>query len=108
MNAPARLLKYYREHITIKKMEVFMKTRTEVFELLIDGKPLVIKATPYQTATTETRFRVSVNNSPVHIFGWDKNLNRLTAIEHGSATGDMPKQIDEAVGRELYHLVAAA
>lgn len=84
-----------------------MKTRTEVFEVTVDGNPLLVKATPYQTATTETRFRVSINNSPVHIFGWDKDLNRLTAIDHGSATGEMPAKIDEVIGRELYHLVAA-
>jgi hypothetical protein len=84
-----------------------MKTRTEVFEVMVDGSPLVIKATPYQTHTTETRFRVSVNNSPVHIFGWDKDLKRLTAIDHGNATGDMPKKIDEVIGRQLYQLVAA-
>ena len=84
-----------------------MKTRTEVFQLTIDGNPLVVKATPYQTHTTETRFRVSINNSPVHIFGWDKDLNRLTAIDHANATGEMPRKIDEAIGRELYHLVAA-
>ncbi len=84
-----------------------MKTRTEVFEVLVEGKPLVVKATPYQTHTTETRFRVSVNNSPVHIFGWDKDLKRLTAIDSSNATGGVPPKIDEAIGRELYHLVAA-
>jgi hypothetical protein len=84
-----------------------MKKRTEIFEVTVDGNPLLIKATPYQTPATETRFRVSINNSPVHIFGWDKNLNRLTAIEHSNATGEMPPKIDEAIGRELYHLVAA-
>jgi len=84
-----------------------MKTRTEVFEVLVDGKPLVVKATPYQTHTTETRFRVSVNNSPVHIFGWDKDLKRLTAIDSSNATSGVPQKIDEAIGRELYHMVAA-
>ncbi|WP_315819114.1 hypothetical protein [Paraflavitalea speifideaquila] len=84
-----------------------MKTRTEVFELTIDGNPLVVKATPYQTLSTETRFRVSINDSPVHIFGWDKGLNRLTAIDSSSAAGNMPDKIDEAVGRQLYQRIAA-
>ena len=84
-----------------------MKTRTEIFELTIDGTPVVVKATPYQTLSTETRFRVSINDSPVHIFGWDKDLNRLTAIEHSSAASNMPEKIDEAIGRQLYQRIAA-
>jgi hypothetical protein len=84
-----------------------MKTRTEIFELTIDGKPLVVKATPYQTLSTETRFRVSINDSPVHIFGWDKDLNRLTAIDSSNAAGTMADKIDEAVGRQLYQRIAA-
>lgn len=84
-----------------------MKTRTEIFELTIDGKPLVVKATPYQTLSTETRFRVSINDSPVHIFGWDKDLNRLTAIDSSSAAANMPNKIDEAIGRQLYQRIAA-
>lgn len=84
-----------------------MKTRTEIFELTIDGKPLVVRATPFQTLATETRFRVSVNDSPVHIFGWDKDLNRLTAIDSSQAAANMNDKIDEAIGRQLYQRVAA-
>lgn len=84
-----------------------MKIRTEIFELTVDGKPVVVKATPYQTLSTETRFRVSVNESPVHIFAWDKDLNRLTAIDSSNAAGHMPDKIDEAIGRQLYQRVAA-
>lgn len=84
-----------------------MKIRTEIFELMVDGKPMVVKATPYQTLSTETRFRVSVNDSPVHIFAWDKDLNRLTATDSSNAAGHIPDKIDEAIGRQLYQRVAA-
>lgn len=84
-----------------------MKTRTEIFELTVDGKPLVVRATPFQTLSTETRFRVSVNDSPVHIFAWDKDLNRLTAIDSSRAAGDITNKIDEAIGRQLYQRIAA-
>ena len=84
-----------------------MKTRTEIFELTVDGKPLVVRATPFQTLSTETRFRVSVNDSPVHIFGWDKDLNRLTAIDSSQASVSMNQKVDEAIGRQLYQRVAA-
>ncbi|WP_276479489.1 hypothetical protein [Paraflavitalea pollutisoli] len=84
-----------------------MKTRTEIFELTVDGKPLVVRATPFQTLATETRFRVSVNDSPVHIFGWDKDLNRLTAIDSSQAANNINDKIDEAIGRQLYQRIAA-
>ena len=84
-----------------------MKTRTEIFELTIDGKPLVVKATPYQTHSTETRFRVSINDSPVHIFGWDKDLNRLTAIDSSNAAIHVSDKVDEAICRQLYQRIAA-
>lgn len=84
-----------------------MKTRTEIFELTVDGTPVIVKATPYQTPATETRFRVSVNDSPIYIFGWDKDINRLTAIDSSTVASKIPSKIDEAIGRELYHRVAA-
>ncbi|NII24482.1 hypothetical protein HB364_05300 [Pseudoflavitalea sp. X16] len=84
-----------------------MKTRTEIFELSIDGKPVVVRATPYQTLSTETRFRVSIDDSPIYIFGWDKDLNRLTTIESSSAAGNVPATIEEAISHQLYQRMAA-
>lgn len=84
-----------------------MKTRTEIFELSIDGEPVVVRATPYQTLSTETRFRVSINDSPVYIFGWDKDLNRLATIESSSAAGNVSATIEEAISHQLYQRMAA-
>ncbi len=84
-----------------------MKTRTEIFELAIDGKPVKVKATPYKMHTDELRFRVSVNGSPVHIFGWDENLNRLAVIDKARLAERMPDQVEEIVGRQLYSRMAA-
>jgi hypothetical protein len=44
-------------------------TRTEMFEMMIDEIPFFVKATSFQTYTMETQYRVSVNGSPVYIFG---------------------------------------
>ena len=84
-----------------------MKTRTEIFELAIDGKPVRVKATPYKMHTEELRFRVSVNGSPVHIFAWDENLNRLAVIDKARLAERMPDQVEEVVGRQLYSRLAA-
>ena len=84
-----------------------MKTRTEIFELAIDGKPMKVIATPYKMHTDEMRFRVSVNGSPVHIFAWDENLNRLAVIDKARLAERMPDQVEEIVGRQVYSRLAA-
>ena len=81
-----------------------MRPKTEFFELIVDGTPVEVTATPY-TFNLETRFRVSVNGSPVHIFAWDKELKRLRAIDNASI--EIPDNVDEAVGKKLQRRLAA-
>ena len=81
-------------------------TRTETFELSIDGTPMLVKATSFQTYTMETQYRVSVNGSPVYIFGFHPLLKRMTAIQKGGGTGVIPQKIDEAIGQHLNRVAA--
>jgi len=77
-----------------------MKTRTEVFELMIDGTRVEVKATPYFiNHNMGKRIRVSYNGSPVHIFAWDDSVNRLHAVKEGSE--NIPHKIETAIAREL-------
>jgi hypothetical protein len=82
-------------------------TRTETFELMVDGAPMLVKATSFQTYTLETQYRVSVNGSPVYIFAWHPVLRRITAIQRGSGTGLIPHRIEEAIGQHLSTRMAA-
>jgi len=82
-------------------------TRTESFEMVVDDIPFFVKATLFQTFSRETQYRVSVNGSPVYIFGWHPELNRITAIDKGSATSKIPPNVAEAIGDQLYHRMAA-
>lgn len=81
-------------------------TTTATFELTIDGTPMLVKATSFQTYTMETQYRVSVNGSPVYIFGWHPLLKRITAIQRGGGTGVIPQKIDEAIGQHLDRMAA--
>jgi hypothetical protein len=81
-------------------------TRTETFELSIDGTPMFVKVTSFQTYTMETQYRVSVNGSPVYIFGWHPVMKRITAIQSGGGTGVIPQKIDEAIGQRLDRMAA--
>lgn len=89
-----------------------MKTRknkalTATFEVMIDGNPVAVKATLYETHTSEQRYRVSINGSPVYIFGWDHNRNRLAAIDSSNAVGIMPDRVESVIGQQLYTRMAA-
>jgi hypothetical protein len=76
-----------------------IKNKTVYFEILVNNRSYTVTATPYKIATSETRFRVSYNNSPVHIFGWDDNLDRMTEFEEVSEK--LPPVIEMAIAREL-------
>jgi hypothetical protein len=84
-----------------------MRTTTETFQLEMDGKPVTVKVTPYHMHTMEKRYRVSINNSPVHIFAWDDNARRLIAIDGARIEGKLPVKLEEAISRQLYSRMAA-
>ena len=82
-------------------------TRTEVFEMSVDDIPFFVKATSFQTYTMETLYRVSVNGSPVYIFGWHPVLKRITAIDRGTAANNIPPKVAEAIGDQLNNIMVA-
>lgn len=75
-----------------------MKTRTESFRLVADETPYMVKATPF-TVNDETRFRVSFNGSPVHIFVWNNSLQQFRVIAEDSKT--IPGKLETAISMEL-------
>lgn len=66
--------------------------------LLVDGVPYIVQVTPFEF-NEETRFKVSYNGSPEHIFTWDSELKRLTAIGDDSAT--LPDNLEVAIAEKL-------
>jgi hypothetical protein len=49
------------------------------FELILDGVPYSVTATPF-VYNTETRYNVKYNGNE-HIFTWDTRLGRLAPID---------------------------
>jgi hypothetical protein len=76
-----------------------MRTRTYYFETSAEGMTLQVQATPFTIATKETRYRVSCDDGPVHIFAWDENLNRFSAIKED--TDRLPEKFISAISMEL-------
>lgn len=80
-------------------MRTKKKNKTVAFEMSVNDRNYHVRATPYNIATGETRFRVSYNNSPVHIFGWDNGLDRLAEVEEVSDL--LPPVIEMAIAQKL-------
>jgi hypothetical protein len=67
------------------------------FELLLDGVPYAVSATPFQF-NTETRYKVQYNGTE-HIFTWDSSLGRLAPIDDDAS--EIPDNLEEAIARRL-------
>ena len=75
-----------------------MKTKTFLFELLVDGVPYEVRATPFQF-NDDIRYRVSYNGGQIYVFVWDQELKRHTAIGEGVET--IPDSLESAISQKL-------
>ena len=82
-----------------------MKTVTEIFEIIAEGKPYTVKATSFLNGMEKLRYRVSVNNSPVCIFGWDEGLDRF-AILKDARNPDIHPAAEMIIARKLENMFA--
>lgn len=76
--------------------------QSQTFELMVDGMPVMVKATPYDF-NGETRFLVSYNGSEEFVFTWDSSLGRLAAI--GDEAVDIPDAVEEVIAEKLQSAV---
>ena len=75
-----------------------MKTKTFLFELLVDGVPYEVRATPFQF-NDDIRYRVSYNGGQIYVFVWDQEMRRLSAIGEGVET--IPDSLESAISQKL-------
>jgi hypothetical protein len=68
------------------------------FNILVDSVPYMIKVVPFPF-NGETRYRVSFNGSPEHVFTWDSSLGQLRAINDDSST--IPDNLEIAISEKL-------
>jgi hypothetical protein len=67
------------------------------FELILDGVPYTVTATPFEF-NTETRYSVRYNGNE-HIFTWDSSLGRLASIDDDA--GIIPDNLEVAIAGRL-------
>ena len=91
-----RLKDVYGTLFLLKIKNKFMKDRS--FTLLVDAVPIEVTSIPFKF-NTETRYKVSYNNSPEIVFTWDSSLGRLAAIGDESST--MPDGVEIAIAEKI-------
>lgn len=67
------------------------------FELLIDGVPYAVTASPFEY-NAETRYRVFYNGNE-HIFTYDPSLGRLAPIDDEGI--EIPDSLETAIANRL-------
>lgn len=74
------------------------------FELLLSGVPYFVKAEPF-SFNDETRFKVSYNGGDEHIFTWDADQGRLSAIDDDAI--EIPDDLEGAISSRLLNATMA-
>ncbi|MEO6314847.1 MAG: hypothetical protein ABIU63_14835 [Chitinophagaceae bacterium] len=57
------------------------RTENIVFDVSINNNVYEVTATPFSNASGDNLYRVSYNNGPVHVFGWDEGLERYAETD---------------------------
>lgn len=70
----------------------------KTLNLVVDDVPYLVKTTPF-SFNGETRFYVSVNDGPEHVFTWDAEVGQLRAIDDAAA--ELPDTLETAISQKL-------
>lgn len=68
------------------------------YDLVVDQVPYEVTAEPF-TFNGALRYYISVNGSEDHVFTWDSDLKRLTAIDEEAAT--LPEALEQQISNRL-------
>jgi hypothetical protein len=69
------------------------------FDIQINARTYIVNATPFAVATGDILYRISYNNGPVHVFGWDEGLDRYA--ETDTLADVIPPIIEMAIAGRL-------
>lgn len=80
-----------------------MKNYSEKFEVIADGKSYNVYISGYKNGSDQPRFRVSVNEGPVAVFGWDENLDRF-AVMVDKRNPPISSSLEMIIAHKLNHI----
>ncbi|WP_207492161.1 hypothetical protein [Aridibaculum aurantiacum] len=74
---------------------------TQNFELVVDGVPYLVKATPFDF-NQEKRFTVTFNGSEEYVFVFDTSVGRYMAL--GDEGVDIPSRLEVEIAERLFSM----
>jgi len=74
------------------------------FEVPVNGRTYEVQATPFEIASGDIMYRVSYNNGPVHVFGWDEGLNRYA--ETDALADVIPPVVEMRISEKIQEMAA--
>lgn len=84
----------FPENGTPQRKPVNRKT----YELLVDEVPYLVKAESF-TFNGEQRYYVNINGNADHVFTWDSEIGRLTAIDDEASI--LPEALEQEISNRL-------
>ena len=75
-------------------------TNQKLYDLLVDDVPYLVSTEAF-TYNGEQRYYVTVNGGPQHVFTWDADLKRLTAIDTDADSATLPEALEEEISNKL-------
>lgn len=82
-----------------------MKTTTQIFQITTEDSLHIVKATAYLNGRDQQRFRVSMNDSPICVFGWNDSLGRF-AIMKDARDPEVIRAAETLIAQKLETLFA--
>lgn len=74
------------------------KPNRKTYAIMVDQVPYEVIAEPF-TYNGELRYYISVNGSEEHVFTWDSEIKRLTAIDTEAAT--LPEALEQEISSRI-------
>jgi hypothetical protein len=70
----------------------------QTYDFLVDGVPYFVRILPFNF-NDETRYYISVNDGPRHVFLWDEELMQIRSLDDSAAI--LPDTLETAISRKL-------
>jgi hypothetical protein len=70
----------------------------QTYDFLVDGVDYFVRVLPF-TYNDETRYYISVNDGPRHVFVWDEQLVQIRSLDDSAAI--LPDTLETAISRKL-------
>jgi hypothetical protein len=74
------------------------RNHEQTYDFLIDGVDYFVRIVPFEF-NDETRYKISVNDGPQHIFLWDEQVMQIRSLDDSAAV--LPDTLETEISQKL-------